>query len=76
MVAKAVIIEDNQLNTVFVKSKIKGKSSIRYSDNRTVKIDSVLPFRVRFTSIKIPGYSSTNVPAIPLQVIGYSNYIL
>lgn len=76
MVAKAVIIEDNQLNTVFVESKIKGKSSIRYSDNRQVRINSVLPFRVRFTSIRIPGYGATNVPAIPLQVIGYSNYIL
>lgn len=35
----------------------------------------VLPFRVRFTSIQIESISS-NVPAIPLQIIGYSNYIL
>lgn len=41
-----------------------------------VKINYDLPFRVRFTSINIEGYSSTNVPPIPLQVIGYSNWIL
>lgn len=44
--------------------------------SKTVKIDQVLPFRVKFTSIGIEGYSSTNVPPISLQVIGFSNYIL
>ncbi len=43
---------------------------------RTVKINEVLPFRVRFTTITVPGYSSTNVPPIGIQVIGYSNYII
>ena len=40
-----------------------------------VNINSVLPFRIRFTAIKIPS-SIGNIPAIPLQVIGFSNYIL
>lgn len=35
----------------------------------------VLPFRVKFTTIQIESVSS-NVPAIPFQIIGYSNYIL
>jgi hypothetical protein len=43
--------------------------------NRGVNIDSVLPFRIRFTAIKVPT-SLGSVPAIPLQVIGFSNYIL
>lgn len=43
---------------------------------RMVKVKDVLPFRVRFTSIGIEGYGANNAPAIPLQVIGYSNYIL
>jgi hypothetical protein len=43
--------------------------------NRGINIDSVLPFRIRFTTIKIPT-SIANIPAIPLQVIGFSNYIL
>jgi hypothetical protein len=38
-------------------------------------ITDVLPFRVKFTSIQIESLS-TNFPAIPFQVIGYSNYIL
>lgn len=42
---------------------------------RGVNIRSVLPFRIRFTAIKIPA-SIGNVPAIPLQIIGFSNYIL
>jgi hypothetical protein len=43
--------------------------------NRGISINSVLPFRIRFTAIQIPS-SIANVPAIPLQVIGFSNYIL
>jgi hypothetical protein len=43
--------------------------------NRGISINSVLPFRIRFTVIQIPN-SIGNVPAIPLQVIGFSNYIL
>ena len=43
--------------------------------NRGVSINSVLPFRIRFTAIQIPA-SIGNIPAIPLQVIGFSNYIL
>ena len=42
---------------------------------RTVTINEILPFRVRFTAIQIEDLRG-NVPAIPLQVIGYSNYIL
>lgn len=41
-----------------------------------IQIKQSLPFRVRFTSINIEGYSPNNPPPIPLQVIGYSNYIL
>jgi hypothetical protein len=44
-------------------------------DVRAVGINEILPFRVRFTAIQIEDIRG-NVPAIPLQVIGYSNYIL
>lgn len=43
--------------------------------NRHSTISSVLPFRVKFTSIQIESIAS-NFPAIPFQIIGYSNYIL
>lgn len=43
---------------------------------RQVRLSDILPFRVRFTAIQIERLGLGNVPAIPLQVIGYSNYIL
>lgn len=44
------------------------------SPTTTIKYD--LPFRVSFKSINIEGYSASNPPTIPLQVIGFSNWIL
>lgn len=44
-------------------------------DHRIVRINEILPFRVKFTSIGIE-YGSKHVPPIPLQIIGFSNYIL
>jgi hypothetical protein len=43
--------------------------------DRGIRINSVLPFRVRFKAIQISN-AIGNVPAIPLQIIGFSNYIL
>lgn len=43
--------------------------------SRGVNISSILPFRIRLTAIQIPN-SIANIPAIPLQIIGLSNYIL
>jgi hypothetical protein len=43
---------------------------------RTVKINEVLPFRVRFTNIMVPGYSASNPAPIGIAVIGFNNYIL
>ena len=43
---------------------------------RKTIITEVLPFRVKFTAIQIQAIGLGNTPAIPLQVIGYSNYIL
>lgn len=72
----SVAILDNQLvktkkieNTDFSITKFKGSKRISV-------VNEVLPFRIRFTAIQIPSYSPSNVPPIPLQVIGFSNYIL
>ena len=43
---------------------------------RNTVITEILPFRVKFTAIQIQAIGLGNTPAIPLQVIGYSNYIL
>lgn len=59
--------------------KIEEEGFLRTSfktGKRISTIEQTLPFRIKFTAITIPGYGPNNVPAIPLQVIGYSNYIL
>jgi hypothetical protein len=43
---------------------------------RDTVITDVLPFRVKFSAIQIVAIGLGNTPGIPLQVIGYSNYIL
>ena len=43
--------------------------------NPTVKINEVLPFRVRFTNIGISG-DGLSIPPIGLAIIGLNNYIL
>jgi hypothetical protein len=64
--AKAVISNKNPIKTVSVKNAT-------YSH---VKINDIIPFRVRFTNIGIPSHGSNNVPGIGIQIIGFSNYIL
>jgi len=46
------------------------------SKSRTVKVNQTLPFRVRFTSVQVPGYGRNNPAPIGIAVIGFSNYIL
>jgi len=76
MVATAIIIDEKKINTVFIDNKKYSSSVVSNISKGNVKINEVLPFRVRFTDIKIPGYGPNNIPGIGLQVIGYSNYIL
>ncbi len=73
--AKAVIIDNPKTKVKVIKSKTYPNVKIK-QDIRTVRINDVLPFRVRFTTIGLEAYGSNNAPAIPFQVIGYSNYIL
>lgn len=72
--------------TAVILDNLKGKAErISTVDYPRVKIENffhkaviteVLPFRVKFTAIQIQAIGLGNTPAIPLQVIGYSNYIL
>lgn len=64
------------------KTKLKTIKAVSYATinilplTRSVKIEEILPFRIRISNIQIPGYSATNPPPITIQVIGFSNYIL
>ena len=61
--------------------KVKRATSVGYPiskiiyNARAVKVNEVLPFRVRFTTIGI-GSAYANIPGIGLQIIGINNYIL
>jgi hypothetical protein len=73
--ATAVIIDEQ-------KQKLKKITPVDYPiakivyRSRSVAIKEILPFRIKLTNITVPGYSSTNIPGIGIQVIGFSNYIL
>lgn len=73
--ATAVIIDDYRKRITIPETVNHPKTQIRYAAPIT-KIESILPFRVRFTTIGIEGYSSSNPPGIGIQVIGFSNWII
>lgn len=73
--ATAVIIDDYRNRTTIPKSVDYPITQITYAAPVAVA-SSILPFRVRFTTIGIEGYSSNNPPGIGIQVIGYSNWII
>ena len=72
--------------TAILVDNLKGKTErifpIDYAEvqiedfTRKTVITEVLPFRVKFSAIQIQSIGLGNTPAIPVQVIGYSNYIL
>lgn len=45
-------------------------------DLRSTKAESILPFRVSFSSITIEGYSASRPAPVGIAVIGVNNYIL
>jgi hypothetical protein len=73
--ANVVIKNDLIGNLSSIKTTDFSKTKITYK-SKNVHINEVLPFRVKFVNIGIEAYGPNNVPPIPLQVIGYSNYIL
>jgi hypothetical protein len=73
--AKAVISNKTRLVARIIETADYPISKI-VQGRRLVEINETVPFRVRFTTITVPGYSSTNIPGIGIQVIGFSNYIL
>lgn len=73
--ASAVIIDDYRKRVTIPKRVNHPISQIK-NPTRVTTVNQVLPFRVRFTTIGIEGYSSSNPPGIGLQVIGFSNWII
>lgn len=75
MLPVAIITEKNSFNTRLVEEKNSFRSTVS-EPTRIVRINQTLPFRVRFTEVRVPGYGPNNIPGIGLQIIEYSNYIL
>lgn len=72
--ASAVIIDDTLQKARVIKDINHPITNI-IPVTRGVRINEVLPFRVRFTTIGLSG-ANANVPGIGLQIIGINNYIL
>jgi hypothetical protein len=51
-------------------------TKIRESNSFRSKVEHDLPFRIKFSSVGVPGYGPPGFPGIGIQVIGYNNYIL
>ena len=55
----------------------KNYSQTKFTASKRISlIEEVLPFRIKFTAITVPSVGPGVVPPIPMQVIGFSNYIL
>lgn len=51
-------------------------SNFETLSNILCDVATVMPFRVRFTTIDIGSYSPTNPAPIGIAIIGFNNYIL
>jgi len=73
--ATAVIVDDYRNRSTIPTAVNYPVTQIEYSAPVTIA-QSILPFRVRFTTIGIEGYTSSNPPGIGIQIIGLSNWII
>jgi hypothetical protein len=73
--ASAVITSKNPVITRTI-DKTNSPTTIIVGPTRLSIINETLPYRLRFTTIQVPGYNQNNPPGIGLQVIGYSNWII
>jgi hypothetical protein len=73
--ASVKIYEKRPVFTTRIEQDFSIKTSIS-APSKNVVINSTLPFRIRLTAIRIEAGGASAVPPIPLQIIGYSNYIL
>jgi hypothetical protein len=71
----AVILPKDQNSVKKISAKDYGIINIGRT-NRVVKINEVLPFRVRFTNIGLTAYNSNNPAPIGIAIVGFNNYIL
>jgi len=73
-VAKAVIVNQPAGSVKKILDPKRGVylENIQYA----VRLESILPFRVRFTTVGISGFGPGNPAPIGIAIIGLNNYIL
>lgn len=75
--ASVKVLNPSANKIVKIYKEIDHNTKILSTELRKVKISQILPFRVQFTNIQVPGgYGPGNVPPIGIAVIGINNYIL
>jgi hypothetical protein len=72
--ATVKIYEDQPVLTTRIEKDFSINTLIT-SPRKNVVVNSTLPFRIRLTAIRIESLDGI-VPPIPLQIIGFSNYII
>ena len=74
--AKATLT-DIKIKTKITPIKDFKSSNIKTVDySKKVRINEILPFKIKLTNIGIEGINPLNPPGIGMQIIGFSNYIL
>lgn len=74
--ATATIIDVKDLRIGNIKQYGYSNISLQELQTKSIQIKELLPFRVRVTDVDLFGFNRNAVPPIPLQIIGFSNYIL
>lgn len=69
------IVKEISHNTRSVREKDFGILRLVFDDRQT-KAETILPFRIRFSSVDLPGYGRENPPPIGIAIVGLNNYIL
>jgi hypothetical protein len=72
---KSINVEDLSFSIRSVSQKDFSTLKSRFQDRYT-RAETVLPFRIAFSSVDIPGYGRENPAPIGIAIIGTNNYIL
>lgn len=73
--AKAVITEARPVVTKKIYQKLKINAKFIDVPGK-VKVNEVLPFRVRFTTLGVNSYGPNNPAPIGIAVVGFNNYVI
>jgi hypothetical protein len=74
--ASATFLDKSERFVKAVTTLTYPKTKVNQTNYSVLKASEILPFRIRFASVQIPGFGVNNAPPIGIAVIGVNNYIL